>query len=52
MKLTKQGPNTITSKKALLSELDEIQSEGFAVKQRGARARTALDRRARAQRGA
>jgi len=31
MKLTKQGPNTITSKKALLSELDEIQSEGFAV---------------------
>jgi IclR family pca regulon transcriptional regulator len=31
MKLTKQGPNTITSKKALVSELDEIQSEGFAV---------------------
>ena len=31
MKLTKQGPNTITSKKALLTELDEIQSEGFAV---------------------
>jgi IclR family pca regulon transcriptional regulator len=31
MKLTKHGPNTITSKKALLSELDEIQSEGFAV---------------------
>jgi IclR family pca regulon transcriptional regulator len=29
--LTKQGPNTITSKKALLPELDEIQSEGFAV---------------------
>jgi IclR family pca regulon transcriptional regulator len=31
MKLTKQGPNTITSKKALLTELDEIESEGFAV---------------------
>jgi IclR family transcriptional regulator, pca regulon regulatory protein len=31
MKLTKQGPNTITSKKALVTELDEIQSEGFAV---------------------
>jgi IclR family pca regulon transcriptional regulator len=31
MKLTKQGPNTITSKKALLSELDEIREEGFAV---------------------
>jgi len=31
MKLTKQAPNTITSKKALLSELDEIESEGFAV---------------------
>ena len=31
MKLTKQGPNTITSKKALVAELDEIQSEGFAV---------------------
>jgi len=31
MKLTKQGPNTITSKKGLLTELDEIQSEGFAV---------------------
>ena len=31
MKLTKKGPNTITSKKALVSELDEIQSEGFAV---------------------
>jgi IclR family transcriptional regulator, pca regulon regulatory protein len=31
IKLTKQGPNTITSKKALITELDEIQSEGFAV---------------------
>jgi IclR family transcriptional regulator, pca regulon regulatory protein len=31
VKLTKRGPNTITSKKALFTELDEIQSEGFAV---------------------
>jgi IclR family pca regulon transcriptional regulator len=31
IKLTKRGPNTITSKKALLSELDEIREEGFAV---------------------
>jgi IclR family pca regulon transcriptional regulator len=31
MKLTKRGPNTITSKKALREELDEIRSAGFAV---------------------
>ena len=31
MKLTKRGPNTITSKKALREELDEIQAAGFAV---------------------
>lgn len=31
MKLTKRGPNTITSKKALREELDEIQTAGFAV---------------------
>jgi IclR family pca regulon transcriptional regulator len=31
MKLTKRGPNTITSKKALRDELEDIQSEGFAV---------------------
>jgi len=31
MKLTKHGPNTITSKKALLSELEEIREESFAV---------------------
>jgi IclR family pca regulon transcriptional regulator len=31
MKLTKRGPNTITSKKALREELEDIQSEGFAV---------------------
>ncbi len=31
MKLTKRGPNTITGKKALRDELDEIQSAGFAV---------------------
>jgi IclR family pca regulon transcriptional regulator len=31
MKLTKRGPNTITSKKALRDELDEIREEGFAV---------------------
>jgi IclR family transcriptional regulator, pca regulon regulatory protein len=31
MKLTKQGPNTITSKKALREELDEVREEGFAV---------------------
>jgi IclR family transcriptional regulator, pca regulon regulatory protein len=31
MKLTKRGPNTITSKKALSDELDEVRSAGFAV---------------------
>jgi IclR family pca regulon transcriptional regulator len=31
MKLTKRGPNTITSKKALREELDEIRDAGFAV---------------------
>jgi IclR family pca regulon transcriptional regulator len=31
MKLTKQGPNTITSKKALREELDEVLAAGFAV---------------------
>jgi IclR family pca regulon transcriptional regulator len=31
MKLTKRGPNTITSKKALREELDEVQAAGFAV---------------------
>jgi IclR family pca regulon transcriptional regulator len=31
MTLTKRGPNTITSKKALREELDEIQEAGFAV---------------------
>jgi IclR family pca regulon transcriptional regulator len=31
MKLTKRGPNTITSKKALREELDEILAAGFAV---------------------
>ncbi len=31
MKLTKRAPNTITSKKALRDELDEIQAAGFAV---------------------
>ncbi len=31
MKLTKRGPNTITAKKALREELDEIQEAGFAV---------------------
>jgi IclR family transcriptional regulator, pca regulon regulatory protein len=31
MKLTKRGPNTITSKKALRAELDEIREESFAV---------------------
>ncbi len=30
-KLTKRGPNTITSKKALREELDEIHASGFAV---------------------
>jgi IclR family pca regulon transcriptional regulator len=30
-KLTKRGPNTITSKKALRDELDEIHAAGFAV---------------------
>jgi IclR family transcriptional regulator, pca regulon regulatory protein len=31
MKLSKRGPNTITSKKALREELEEIQFAGFAV---------------------
>src|SRR5262245_6003312 len=31
MKLTKRGPNTITSKKALREELDEVADAGFAV---------------------
>ena len=31
IKLTKRGPNTITSKKALREELDEVQTAGFAV---------------------
>jgi IclR family pca regulon transcriptional regulator len=31
MKLSKRGPNTITSKKALRQELDEVAAEGFAV---------------------
>lgn len=31
MKLTKRAPNTITSKKALRSELDEVADAGFAV---------------------
>jgi IclR family transcriptional regulator, pca regulon regulatory protein len=31
MKLTKRGPNTITSKKALYDELDEVRTAGFAV---------------------
>jgi IclR family pca regulon transcriptional regulator len=31
IKLTKRGPNTITSKKALREELDEIETAGFAV---------------------
>jgi IclR family pca regulon transcriptional regulator len=31
MKLSKQGPNTITSKKALREELEEVREEGFAV---------------------
>ncbi|MGO9322743.1 MAG: IclR family transcriptional regulator [Solirubrobacteraceae bacterium] len=31
MKLTKRGPNTITSKRALRDELDEIYAAGFAV---------------------
>ncbi|MFI5036892.1 MAG: IclR family transcriptional regulator [Solirubrobacterales bacterium] len=31
MKLSKRGPNTIASKKALREELDEVQEEGFAV---------------------
>lgn len=31
MKLTKRGPNTISSKKALREELEEIAAEGFAV---------------------
>jgi IclR family pca regulon transcriptional regulator len=31
MKLAKRGPNTITSKKALRDELDEIRTAGFAV---------------------
>ncbi len=31
MKLTKRAPNTVTSKKALREQLDEIRADGFAV---------------------
>ncbi len=31
MKLTKRGPNTITSKQTLREELEEVQASGFAV---------------------
>jgi IclR family transcriptional regulator, pca regulon regulatory protein len=31
MKLTKRGPNTITSKRALREELEEVRESGFAV---------------------
>ncbi|HTZ63118.1 MAG TPA: IclR family transcriptional regulator C-terminal domain-containing protein, partial [Solirubrobacteraceae bacterium] len=31
MKLTKRGPNTITSKRALREELEEVREAGFAV---------------------
>jgi IclR family transcriptional regulator, pca regulon regulatory protein len=31
MRLSKQGPNTITSKKALREELEEVRAAGFAV---------------------
>jgi IclR family pca regulon transcriptional regulator len=31
MTLTKMGPNTITSKKALREELEQVQEEGLAV---------------------
>jgi DNA-binding IclR family transcriptional regulator len=31
IKLTKRGPNTITSKKALRNELDEVADAGFAI---------------------
>jgi IclR family transcriptional regulator, pca regulon regulatory protein len=31
LKLSKQGPNTITSKKALREELEDVHEEGFAV---------------------
>jgi IclR family pca regulon transcriptional regulator len=31
MNLTKRGPNTITSRRSLLAELDSIRDEGFAV---------------------
>jgi IclR family transcriptional regulator, pca regulon regulatory protein len=31
IKLSRRGPNTITSKKALREELDEVSQEGFAV---------------------
>ena len=40
MKLTKRGPNTITSKKALREELDEVRERGLRGQRRGARART------------
>ena len=31
LKLTKRGPNTITSKKALRDHLEEVRAAGFAV---------------------
>ncbi len=51
MTLTKMGPNTITSKKALREELDEVLRRGLRRQRPGARGRAALDRRPRPQRG-
>jgi DNA-binding IclR family transcriptional regulator len=43
--LTKRGPNMISSKRALRSELDEVKVAGFAVNDEETRAQTRLDRR-------
>ena len=50
MKLTKRGPNTITSKKALRDELDEVLAAGFAVNDEELAPELLLDLGARAQR--
>jgi IclR family pca regulon transcriptional regulator len=52
IKLRKRGPKTITSKKALRDELDEIRVAGFAVDDEETRRRAVRGRGAGAQRGA